>query len=65
MTGELETRFEIEGEGARVTQVMDYRHAERGIFAFLGALFVRSQVQRSLERSLGGLQAYVAQSAPR
>ena len=65
MAGELETRFEIEGEGTRVTQTMDYRLAERGVFAFLGALFVRSQVARSLERSLAGLQAHVAEAAPR
>jgi hypothetical protein len=65
MTGELETLFEIEGHGTRVSQTMDYRLVERGLFAFLGALFVRSQVARSLERSLAGLGDHVEQTAPR
>lgn len=53
MTGRLETRFAIEGDGrTRVSQTMEYRLVQRGLFAFLGALFVRSQVARSLARSL-------------
>ncbi len=62
MTGRLETRFEIEKDQTRVTQAMEYRLAERGVFAFLGALWVRSQVARSVERSLAGLRAYVAET---
>jgi hypothetical protein len=65
MTGELETRFEIEGDGTRITQEMEYRLSERGVFAVLGALFVRSQIARSLERSLAAFKAYVSDSAPR
>ena len=65
MSGELETRFAMEGAGTRVSQTMAYALAERGVFAFLGALFVRTQVRRSLERSLGGFRAYVADHAPR
>jgi hypothetical protein len=65
MTGTLETTFAIEGEGVRVGQAMTYRLAERGLFAFLGALFVRSQVRRSVERSLTAFRDYVAQSRSR
>ena len=65
MSGKLETRFSLEGSETRVTQAMDYRLAERGVFAFLGALFVRSQVARSLERSLAGFRDHVAESASR
>lgn len=65
MTGELETRFGLEGPGTRVSQAMSYSLAERGVFAFLGALFVRSQVKRSLQRSLLGLQSHVAERASR
>ena len=65
MTGELETRFGLEGPATRVTQVMSYSLAKPGVFAFLGALFVRSQVKRSLERSLEGFRAFVAERASR
>lgn len=65
MTGELETRFAMEGPNTRVTQTMSYSLAERGVFAFLGALFVRSQIKRSLQRSLEGLRAHVAERAAR
>ena len=65
MTGELETTFSIQGEGTRVSQAMTYRLVERGIFAFLGALFVRSQVRRSLERSVTAFRDHVAGSRPR
>ena len=65
MSGELETTFGLEGGATRVRQAMTYRLAERGLFAFLGALFVRSQVRRSLERSLTGLRDYVAESDSR
>jgi Polyketide cyclase / dehydrase and lipid transport len=53
MEGELETRFEIEGEGTRVRQRLEYRLLDRGPIARLGAvLFVRSQVRQSVQRSL-------------
>src|SRR5688500_5588927 len=63
MPGELETRFSMEGPHTRVSQAMTYSLAERGVFAFLGALFVRSQIKRSLQRSLGGFRAHVAERA--
>lgn len=51
--GELETEMVIEGEGTRVTLRSDYRLPRRGPFAWLtDRLFVRSQVQGSLERTL-------------
>ena len=65
MSGTLETRFALEGSETRVSQAMSYRLAERGVFAFLGALFVRSQVRRSLERSLAGFRAHIGEPAPR
>jgi hypothetical protein len=65
MTGVLETRFKMEGTGTRVTQTMTYALVQRGVFAFLGALFVRSQVRRSLQRSLDALRAHVAERAAR
>jgi Polyketide cyclase / dehydrase and lipid transport len=66
-TGTMTTTFEIltqvdeeAGAGAggtRVTQEMDYRTNSRGPLAALtDVLFVRSQVQRSLERSLERLR---------
>ena len=59
--GELETGFRIEGgedaQGAvatRVTQTLDYRLRRTGPFAGLtDLLFVRSQMRRSMQRSLG------------
>ena len=53
MEGELETRFEIEGQGTRVSQRLDYRLLDRGPIARLGAVFfVRGQVRQSVQRSL-------------
>jgi len=63
MSGELSTRFAVEGQGTRVTQALDYRLAERGVFAFLGAFFVRSQVARSVQRTLRDLKAFAEESA--
>ena len=63
MTGRLETTFTMEKDSTRVTQKMEYRLAERGVFALIGALWVRSQVARSVERSLSGFRAYVAATA--
>ncbi|MGH2953691.1 MAG: SRPBCC family protein [Solirubrobacterales bacterium] len=55
--GELETTFAIEGEGTRVTLQVEYRLPGRGPFVWLtDRLFVRGQVQRSLQRSLLRLQ---------
>ena len=65
MRGELETRFGLEGTSTRISQTMAYSLAERGVFAFLGAFFVRSQVKRSLERSLGGFRSFAAAGPPR
>ena len=56
-TGELEVRFGIEGEGTRVRQALQYRLTQRGPIALLASvLFVRSQMRRSLERSLLAFQ---------
>ena len=53
MAGELETRFEIEGERTRVSQRLEYRLLDRGPIARLGAvLFVRGQIRQSVQRSL-------------
>ena len=52
-TGELTTRFEIAGEATQVTQELDYKLREGGAFAwFTDRFFVRSQMRRSLARSL-------------
>jgi hypothetical protein len=51
--GELETRFSVEGDGARVTLALEYRIAAGGPFSRLtDRLFVRGQVRRSLQRTL-------------
>jgi Polyketide cyclase / dehydrase and lipid transport len=53
MEGRLDTRFEIAGEGTRVTQTLTYRLRAKGPMARLGALlFVKSQVRASVRRSL-------------
>ena len=64
MEGELETRFQIEGEGTRVTQTLDYRVLDRGPIARLGAvLFVRSQVRASVQRSLSAFRRAAEEAA--
>lgn len=56
-TGELKVTFAIQGERTVVTQEQDYRLREGGPFARLtDMLFIRSQMRRSLERSLGRLK---------
>ncbi len=51
--GELATRFEIDGEGVRVSQRMDYKVAHPGPLGPLtDVFFVRGQVSGSLARSL-------------
>ncbi len=68
--GELTTRFQIapvaDGEppATRVTQEVDYRLRRRGPFwPLTDFLFVRSQVQRSLARSLERLRREVTELA--
>jgi len=52
-SGELTSRFEVEGEGTRVALELDYRLARSGaIAAITDRLFVRGQVVRSLQRTL-------------
>jgi uncharacterized membrane protein len=52
-SGELTTRFAVEGEGTRVTLELSYRLASGGIFAWLTErLFVRGQMRGSLRRTL-------------
>jgi hypothetical protein len=64
MEGELETRFEIEGDGTRVNQRLDYRLLGRGPIARLGGvLFVRGQVRQSVERSLEAFRRTVEEVA--
>jgi uncharacterized protein YndB with AHSA1/START domain len=72
-SGTMTTRFEIvtgdnEGEGGaggtRVTQEVEYKPRSRGPLGPLtDILFVRSQVQRSLARSLERLRREVEESA--
>jgi uncharacterized membrane protein len=52
-SGELTTRFEVEGEGTRVSLQLSYALLQSGPFAWLTErLFVRSQVAKSLQRTL-------------
>jgi uncharacterized membrane protein len=52
-SGELVTRFGVEGDGTRVTLVLDYDLQQGGPFGRLTErLFVRGQVRGSLQRSL-------------
>lgn len=63
MAGEFETRFAITGDGAELTQTLDYRVVAAGpITRVAAALFVRSQVRASLERSLSGFREFVEES---
>jgi uncharacterized protein YndB with AHSA1/START domain len=62
--GELEVAFAIEGAGTRVRQALTYRLTQRGPIAMLASvLFVRSQMRRSLERSLGAFREIVEHPA--
>jgi hypothetical protein len=55
--GELETTFEIDGDGVRVTQRMRYTVLHPGLLGPLtDLLFVRRQVAASLARSLANLR---------
>jgi hypothetical protein len=52
-SGELTTRFAVEGERTRVTLELSYALARSGVFAWLTErLFVRGQVTKSLQRTL-------------
>jgi Polyketide cyclase / dehydrase and lipid transport len=70
-SGTMTTRFEIVSEGdeggaggTRVTQEMEYKARRRGPLGPLtDILFVRSQVQRSLARSLDRLRRAVEEAA--
>jgi hypothetical protein len=62
--GELVTEFEIEGEGTRVTQTLDYELTSGGLFSGLtDRLFVRGQMAGSLGRSLLRLRHEVEELA--
>ena len=64
MAGELDTRFEVEGDGTRLSQRLDYRLLDRGPIARLGGvLFVRGQVRQSVERSLQAFRRVVEEAA--
>jgi Polyketide cyclase / dehydrase and lipid transport len=63
-TGRLTVTFAIEGEGTVVTQELDYRLRDRGVFAKVtDRLFIRSQMRGSLARSLGRLRLEVEEVA--
>ncbi len=64
MEGRLETRFEIAGEGTRVTQELTYTLLAKGPIARMGAvLFVKSQVRASMQRSLLAFRRAVEEAA--
>jgi len=64
MEGRLETRFEIAGEGTRVTQELTYSLRGKGPIAWLGGLlFVKAQVRASIQRSLLGFKRAVEEAA--
>ncbi len=63
-TGQLSVTFAIEGEGTVVTQELDYRLRDRGVFAKVtDRLFIRSQMRGSLSRSLARLRLEVEEVA--
>jgi Polyketide cyclase / dehydrase and lipid transport len=63
-TGQLRVTFAIEGEGTMVTQELDYRLRDRGVFAKVtDRLFIRSQMRGSLSRSLARLRLEVEEVA--
>lgn len=62
--GQLSVTFAIEGEGTMVTQELDYRLRDRGVFAKVtDRLFIRSQMRGSLSRSLARLRLEVEEVA--
>lgn len=63
--GELETRFEIRGEGVRVEQCISYALKRHGVLGPLtDVLFIRNQMRRSLERTLQGLRLEARERPP-
>lgn len=63
-TGRLTVTFGIEGEMTIVTQELDYRLREGGVFAKVtDRLFIRSQMRGSLTRSLTRLKLEVEEVA--
>ncbi len=59
-SGELTSRFAVEGEGTRVTLELSYQVGRGGLLARLtDALFARSQVAGSLRRSLAEFRTEV------
>lgn len=63
-TGQLSVTFAIEGDGTMVTQELDYRLRDRGVFAKVtDRLFIRSQMRGSLSRSLARLRLEVEEVA--
>jgi hypothetical protein len=63
-TGQLSVTFAIEGKGTMVTQELDYRLRDRGVFAKVtDRLFIRSQMRGSLSRSLARLRLEVEEVA--
>jgi uncharacterized protein YndB with AHSA1/START domain len=56
-SGELRTSFEISGEGARVTQELDYHLLRGGPLTWVtDRLFIRGQLRASLARTLTRLK---------
>jgi uncharacterized membrane protein len=63
-SGELVTTFRIKGESTDVRLELEYSLKSGGLFAWVtDRLFVRSQMRRSLERSLGRLRHEVEELA--
>ena len=60
MRGELATTFAIEGEGTQVVQRLEYKQRTRGPIGWIGAIFfVKSQVRRSMQRTLAAFRREV------
>ncbi len=56
-SGELTTRFEVEGDAVRVSLALEYALARAGALAWLtDRIFVRGQVTKSLQRTLARLR---------
>ena len=65
-SGELLTKFEVEGEGTRVTLELEYRLPGSGPFSWLTErVFVRAQVARSLQRTLAAFAREAQELAAR
>ena len=65
-SGQLLTRFEVEGDATRVTIELDYSLPGAGPFTWLtDRLFVRAQVLRSLQRTLAAFAREAEERAER